>query len=95
MRSERRERMRLNRIFIGKYEPIRRPVYAVDDSLMGRLQKAKRELTARGKDVVSVREGERASPSAPSNLSTTNQRSDLAAVLSPCIVARILSRPMD
>ena len=56
--------MRLNRMFIGKYEPIRRPTYAVDHSLMGRIQEAKRELMARGKDVVPVRESERASPSA-------------------------------
>jgi len=66
--------MRLNRMFIGKYEPIRRPVYAVDASLMGRLQKAKKELTARGKDVVSVRESDRASPSALLSLCTTNRR---------------------
>jgi len=87
--------MRLNRMFIGKYEPIRRPVYAVDDSLMGRLQKAKKELTARGKDVVSVRESERVSSSASPRLSTTNRRSDSSAVLNACIVNRVLSQQMD
>jgi hypothetical protein len=82
-------------MFIGKYEPLRRPVYAVDASLMGRLQKAKKELTARGKDVVSVRETDRASPSASLSLCTTNRRSDSSAVLDPCIVNRVLSRRMD
>jgi hypothetical protein len=48
--------MRLNRLFIGKYEPIRRPINSVDDSLVGRIQKARQDLTARGKDVVPVRE---------------------------------------
>ena len=71
--------MRLNRMFIGKYEPIRRPIYAVDDSLMGRIQKAKTELMARGKDVVAVRESERAPPNALAILST-NRRSDSSAV---------------
>jgi hypothetical protein len=48
--------MRLNRLFIGKYEPIRRPANAVDDALMRRVHKARQELTARGKDIVPVRE---------------------------------------
>ena len=54
--------MRLNRVFIGKYEPIRRPINAVDDSLIGRIEKARQDLTATGKDVVSVREIQRSSP---------------------------------
>jgi len=81
--------MRLNRIFIGKYEPIRRPVYAVDDSLMDRIQKAKRALTARGKDVVSIRESGPASLSAMPILSTTDRRADSSAVRNPCIIDRV------
>ena len=48
--------MRLNRMFIGKYEPIRRPTNTVDGSLMRRIQEAKRDLAARGKDVVPMKE---------------------------------------
>ena len=65
--------MRLNRMFIGKYEPIRRPTNAVDDSLIGRIQKARQALTARGKDVVSVREIQRSSPKALSDASIINR----------------------
>lgn len=54
--------MRLNRLFIGKYEPIRRPTNFVDASLVGRIQKARQDLTARGKDVVPVREIQRSAP---------------------------------
>jgi hypothetical protein len=57
--------MRLNRVFIGKYEPIRRPQNAVDASLVGRIQQAKQNLIARGKDVASVRQIKRASPAVP------------------------------
>jgi hypothetical protein len=64
------QRMRLNRVFIGKYEPIRRPVNAVDGSLLGRIQKAKRDLTARGKDVVAVREMHRSTKAVPFLLPT-------------------------
>jgi hypothetical protein len=53
--------MRLNRVFIGKYEPIRRPINAVDDSLLGRIEKARQDLKARGKGVVPVREIQRSS----------------------------------
>lgn len=48
--------MRLNRLFIGKFEPIRRPTNAVNEALLGRMQQAKQALRARGKDVVSVRD---------------------------------------
>ena len=54
--------MRLNRVFIGKYEPIRRPINAVDDSLIDRIEKARQDLKARGKGVVAVREIQRSSP---------------------------------
>ena len=54
--------MRLNRVFIGKYEPIRRPINAVDDSLISRIEKARQDLKARGKSVVPVREIQRSSP---------------------------------
>lgn len=57
--------MRLNRLFIGKYEPISRPINAVNDSLIGRIQKARQELALRGKDVVSVRASAGSSPKAP------------------------------
>ena len=66
--------MRLTRMFIGKYEPIRRPINAVDDSLIGRIQKARQDLTARGKDVVSVREVRRSSPNALPFMSTSKPR---------------------
>jgi hypothetical protein len=52
----------------------------VDHSLLGRIQKAKIELVARGKDVVSVMESERASPSALPIQSSANRRSDSSAV---------------
>jgi hypothetical protein len=54
--------MRLNRMFIGKYEPIRRPINIVDDSLIGRIEKARQDLKARGIGVVPVREIQRSSP---------------------------------
>ena len=54
--------MRLNRVFIGKYEPIRRPINAVDDSLIVRIEKARQDLKARGKGVVPVRDIQRSSP---------------------------------
>lgn len=57
--------MRLTRLFIGKYEAIRRPATPVDDALMSRIEKARYELLARGKDVVSVRAVARPLPKTP------------------------------
>jgi hypothetical protein len=74
--------MRLNRVFIGKYEPIRRPHNVVDASLLGRIQQAKQDLMARGKDVVSVREIQRSSPPAlPTGSGTALSGSDVVAML--------------
>jgi hypothetical protein len=74
--------MRLNRLFIGKYEPIRRPANAVDDALMRRVHKARQELTARGKDMVPVRENaQRSSPKGfPSLLATNRPSRDSSAI---------------
>ena len=47
--------MRLPRLFIGKYTAIRRPVMPIDASLASRIEQARQELVAKGKDVVSVR----------------------------------------
>ena len=54
--------MRLRRLFIGKYTAIRRPVMAIDASLASRIEKARQELVAKGKDVVSVRSRRTAPP---------------------------------
>jgi hypothetical protein len=54
--------LRLSRLFLGKYEEIRRPVNLVDESLVGRIDKARQELRAQGKEVVSVRAVPRPAP---------------------------------
>ena len=73
--------MRLNRVFIGKYEPIRRPINSVDGSLIRRIQKARQELTARGKDVVPVRDmTQRTCPKALPSLSRHRQSTPQTAI---------------
>jgi len=47
--------MRLDRLFVGGYREIRRPVIPVNESLMSRIEKARQDLLAKGKEVVSAR----------------------------------------
>jgi hypothetical protein len=47
--------MPLRRLFVGGYQELRRPVHAVDESLMKRIEQAREHLRLQGKDVVPVR----------------------------------------
>ena len=47
--------MQLRRLFVGGYQELRRPVHAVDESLMRRIEQAREDLRLQGKDVVAVR----------------------------------------
>ena len=41
-------------MFIGGYQEIRRPVNVVDESLMTRIEEARKQLQLQGKDVIAV-----------------------------------------
>jgi len=43
------------RLFVGGYRELRRPVYDVDESLMRRIEEARRRLRLEGVDVKPVR----------------------------------------
>ena len=46
--------MDLRKLFIGGYQEIRRPVNEVDESLMTRIEEARKQLALQGKDVIAV-----------------------------------------
>lgn len=49
--------MDLRKLFIGGYQEIRRPVNVVDESLMTRIDEARKQLRLQGKDVTAVLHG--------------------------------------
>ncbi|HEX5050121.1 MAG TPA: hypothetical protein VFX89_23615 [Gammaproteobacteria bacterium] len=46
--------MDLRKLFIGGYQELRRPVNVVDESLMTRIEEARKQLALQGKDVIAV-----------------------------------------
>ena len=46
--------MDLRKLFIGGYQEIRRPVNVVDESLMTRIEEARKQLALQGKEVIAV-----------------------------------------
>jgi hypothetical protein len=44
----------LRKLFIGGYQELRRPVNVVDESLMTRIEEARKQLALQGKDVIAV-----------------------------------------
>jgi len=47
--------MQMRRLFIGGYRELKRPVNIVDESLMARIQEARRRLQLEGKEIKPVR----------------------------------------